>query len=204
MGVVRYRLTAAEEAMINTICVYSSSSDAVAAEYVRAAVELGRLIGERGMELVYGGANVGLMGTLARAAKNAGGRVTGVIPRAIAARGLAFGDADELVLTDTLRERKAVMEERAGTFIALPGGFGTLEETLEAITLKQLGIHDKPVVFVNTAGFYDGLLGLFERFYELDFAKAESRSLYHVAPGPEEAMAYIETYSPVVFPEKWF
>lgn len=190
--------------MINSICVYSSSSDAVAAEYVRAAAELGRLIGERGMELVYGGANVGLMGTLARAAKEAGGRVTGVIPRAIAARGLAFGDADELVLTDTLRERKAVMEERAGAFIALPGGFGTLEETLEAITLKQLGIHDKPVAFVNTAGFYDGLLGLFERFYALDFAKAESRSLYHVASGPDEAMAYIETYSPVAFPEKWF
>lgn len=204
MGVVRYRPTASEEAMINSICVYSSSSDAVAAEYVRAAAELGRLIGERGMELVYGGANVGLMGTLARAAKEAGGRVTGVIPRAIAARGLAFGDADELVLTDTLRERKAVMEERAGAFIALPGGFGTLEETLEAITLKQLGIHDKPVAFVNTAGFYDGLLGLFERFYALDFAKAESRSLYHVAPGPGEAMAYIETYSPVAFPEKWF
>ncbi len=190
--------------MIASICVYCSSSDAVAPTYFIAAAARGALIGARGMELVYGGANVGLMGTLARAVKDAGGRVTGVIPRAIAARGLAFGDADELVLTDTLRERKAVMEERAAAFIALPGGFGTLEETLEAITLKQLGRHRKPVVFVNTSGFYERLVDLFERFYELDFAKAESRSLYHVAPGPEDAMAYIDGYSPTALPEKWF
>lgn len=190
--------------MINAICVYCSSSDAVAPEYFGAAAELGALIGVRGMELVYGGANVGLMGTLARAVKDAGGRVTGVIPRTIAARGLAFGDADELVLTDTLRERKAVMEERAGAFIALPGGFGTLEETLEAITLKQLGIHDKAVVFINTSGFYDRLVELFERFYMLNFAKAESRSLYHIAPGPEEAMTHIDMYIPVALQGKWF
>ncbi|HSV97751.1 MAG TPA: TIGR00730 family Rossman fold protein [Spirochaetota bacterium] len=190
--------------MITSVCVYSSSSDAVDLEYFRAAAEMGALIGARGMELVYGGANVGLMGTLARAAKDAGGRVTGVIPRTFSARGLAFEAADELVLTDTLRERKAVMEERAGAFVALPGGFGTLEETLEAITLKQLGSHDKPVVFVNTSGFYDRLIDLFERLYALCFAKGESRSLYHLAPDPEGAMAYIDGYSPVALPEKWF
>ncbi len=190
--------------MMRAICVFCSSSDALAPEYFGAAAELGALIGAGGCELVYGGANVGLMGRLAGAAKEAGARVTGVIPRAFYARGLAFDGADELVLTDGLRERKAVMEERADAFIALPGGFGTLEETLEAITLKQIGSHDKPVALVNTAGFYDGLIGLFERLYALDFAKPESRALYHLAGGPREAMAYIEEYVPTAVSGKWF
>ncbi len=190
--------------MITAICVYCSSSDAVAHEYFRAAAGLGRLIGARGMELVYGGANVGLMGTLARAVKEHGGRVTGVIPRAFAARGLTFGEADEIVLTNTLGERKAVMEERAGAFAVLPGGFGTLEETLEAITLKQLGSHDRPLVFINTNGFYDRLIDLFEQMYALDFAKAENRALYHLAADPEGAMAYIDEYNPAVLPGKWY
>ncbi|MBP7604045.1 MAG: TIGR00730 family Rossman fold protein [Spirochaetes bacterium] len=190
--------------MVRAICVFCSSSDALAPEYFGAAAELGTLIGARGCELVYGGANVGLMGRLARAAKEAGARVTGVIPRSFYARGLAFDGADELILTDGLRERKAAMGERAEAFIALPGGFGTLEEMLEAITLKQIGFHDRPVVFVNTSGFYDGLAGLFERLYELDFAKPDSRALYHLAGGPREAMAYIDAYVPAAVSGKWF
>ena len=168
------------------------------------ARELGRKIAGRGDPLVYGGTDVGLMGALARAAKQAGGRVVGVIPRHIADRGIAFDGADEMVLTATLRERKARMEELADAFVVLPGGFGTLEETVEIITLKQLQQHRKAVVILNAHGFYDPLRTLFEHFYEQHFAKQASRALYHFAPTVADALAYLDGYVPAVIPTKWF
>lgn len=185
------------------VCVYAASSNAVAPEFFAAASDLGRLIGERRLSLVYGGGKVGLMGAVARAVHAHGGRVVAVIPHYLKTKELLYEAADELVVTDGLRDRKAIMEERADGFVALPGGFGTLEETLEVITLKQLRRHAKPVVLLNTAAFFRPLLALFEQLFAQRFARPESARLYHVAPDPAAALAYLTNYRPESVSGKW-
>jgi uncharacterized protein (TIGR00730 family) len=186
------------------ITVFSSSSDAVDPVFFEVARELGRRIAERGDALIYGGTNVGLMGALAKSAQESGARIIGVIPKYLDERGIAFNEVDELILTSNLRERKAIMEERADAFVVLPGGFGTLEEAVEIITLKQLQQHRKAIVILNADGFYDPLHVLFEHFFEQHFAKAASRALYHFAASVEDAFTYLDSYVPAVIPTKWF
>src|SRR5262245_26796008 len=149
--------------MAKLLCVYCSSSDRLDPQYYEAAANLGREMVARGWGLVYGGGKTGLMGAVARAVKSGGGRVVGVIPEFMKVRELAFDEADELVTVITMRERKLLMETRADAFVALPGGWGTLEEILEILTLRQLEVVRKPCVLLNQAGFYDPLLGLFAR-----------------------------------------
>ncbi|MGI9102942.1 MAG: TIGR00730 family Rossman fold protein [Terriglobales bacterium] len=189
--------------MGKAICVFSSSSDAVDPAFFALAEELGTEMALRGHVLVYGGTNVGLMGAAARAAQQHGGKVIGVIPAFIAKRGLAYEKANELIITNDMRQRKATMEARADAFLALPGGFGTLEEVLEVITLKQLQQHTKPVVFLNPRGYYDPLAALFEHMYAARFAKPVYRKMYEFAPGIAQALDYMETYQPPVLPAKW-
>ena len=188
---------------MKAVCVFAASSDAVAPEFAAAAEELGALLARHGVTLVYGGGKVGLMGVVARAVHAQGGRVVAVIPYYLKTRELLYATADEIVVTDGLRERKAVMEERADGFVALPGGFGTLEETLEVITLKQLQRHAKPVVLLNTAGFFEPLLSLFEQLFTLRFARRENADLYHVAARPEDAWTYLAAYQPRPSAAKW-
>jgi uncharacterized protein (TIGR00730 family) len=190
--------------MPKAICVYSSSSDAVAPEYFETAALLGAQIARNGYDLVYGGSRVGLMGALARSVHSEGGRVIGVIPQTIHSRGVAYDLADELIVTADLRERKARMEALADAFMALPGGFGTLEEVIEALTLKQLQVHDKPIIFIITLGFYDRLVALFEQFYDQQFAKGQFRDLYNIAPDAAGAFEYLRTYTPTRLASKWF
>jgi cytokinin riboside 5'-monophosphate phosphoribohydrolase len=172
-----------------TIGVYCSASDAIASHFKDAAHETGRQLAARGHELVYGGGRVGLMGVIARAVHDHGGRVVGAIPRALKEReGIAYEVADEMHVTDTMQERKRIIFTRADAFIVLPGGFGTLEELMEVLTLRQLGYHDKPIVILNTDGFYDRLLHLFDHFYETHTAHEKYRGLYVVADTPEEAI----------------
>lgn len=159
---------------------------------------------ERGDVLVYGGTHVGLMGTVARSLQDRAGRIVGVIPKFMADRGLVHPTADELILTGDMRERKAVMESRADAFLALPGGFGTLEEMMEIVTLKQLQQHTKPVVFLNTAGFYDPLVELFEHMLAHRFIKSYADSLYLFAPDVEAVFAYLDAYQPPQLEPKWF
>jgi cytokinin riboside 5'-monophosphate phosphoribohydrolase len=185
------------------ICVYCSSSDAVGEPYRAAASDLGTLVGARGHSLVFGGGRVGLMGIVCASAREAGARVTGIIPEALASRGVASSGLDRLIVTRDMRDRKAAMVERSDAFIALPGGFGTLEELLETMTLRQLGYHDKAVALVNTEGFYDGLLAQLERLYELRFSKPEFRALYAVCASPADAVAYVESFVPAPLPAKW-
>ncbi len=189
---------------MKAVCVYSSSSSAIAPKFFDAAEELGALLAGRGLALVYGGGNVGLMGALARAVHAHGGRVIGIIPQFMRDQELAYEAADELILTRDLRERKAIMEARADAFLALPGGFGTLEEILEILTLKQLQAHAKPVIFLNTAGFYEPLMELFEQLYEERFTKPEYRHFYHLATDPHDALAHLASYRPPASPGKWF
>jgi len=190
--------------MPQSICVFSSSSEAVAPEFFQVAAHLGAGLARRRFTLLYGGGRVGLMGALARSVHQHGGRVVGVIPGFLREREIAYEAADELIVTRDLRERKAVLEARADAFIALPGGFGTLEEILEILTLKQLQQHNKPVVFLNTGGFFDPLLEFFNRLYDGRFAKEAYRQLYHAATGPDEAFAYVERYQPAPAVSKWF
>ena len=182
--------------MARNICVFCSSSDVVEPAYFEAAGELGSALARRGDALIYGGAKVGLMGALARAVHREGGRVVGVIPGFMATRGLAYAAADELIVARNLRERKACMEDRADAFIALPGGFGTLEEMLEVVTLKQLQLHTKPLVFLNTAGFYSPLAALFDHMRERGFVPACSAQLYHFAADVTAAFRYLDLYQP--------
>lgn len=179
---------------MKTICVYSASSDAISQAYVDVAADLGRRIARHGYTLIYGGGARGLMGAVARAIHEEHGTVVGVIPEFMVDWGVAYENSDELIVTRDMRERKATMEDMADAFIALPGGFGTLEEMLEIITLKQLGRHKKPIVFLNDRGFYDCLRDTFEHMYAEHFAKVEYRSLYHFASDVDDAMRYIEAY----------
>lgn len=181
--------------MIRSICVYCSSSNHVDPQYFAVAEEAGRLLGARGDTLVYGGGKVGLMGAIAEAVHAHGGRVVGVIPDALKGReGVAYETADHLITTRTMQKRKAIMFSRAEAFMVLPGGFGTLEEFFEVLTLRQLSYHDLPIALVNTAGFFDPLLDLFEHLYRERFAASSHRRLYHVAATPADALAHIDAY----------
>ena len=184
-----------------SICVYSSSSDHLDAVHYEAARGLGRLMAERHHALVYGGGNNGLMGAMAlQMQSTGGGRIVGVIPIALKDGGYALESIDEMIVTDGMRDRKAVMEERADAFIALPGGFGTFEELLEVITLKQLRYHAKGIVILDVGGYYDPLLEQFERMFDQRFAKRKFASLYHVSTDPAEAVDYLESYVPATGP----
>lgn len=184
------------------ICVFSSSSDVIAPHFFRAAEELAAWIASRKCALMFGGGNIGLMGRMAEVAHANGGKVVGVIPEMLHLKGYAYEKCDELIVTPTMRERKFEMEERADAFVALPGGFGTLEELLEVITLKQLKYHDKPVALLNLGGFFDGLLKFFDHLYEQGFAKPKHRAIYHAARDLPELIEYLDEYRPPIIPEK--
>jgi uncharacterized protein (TIGR00730 family) len=188
---------------MKTICVYCSSSNRVPEPYLEAARELAAAMVRDGYDLVYGGADAGIMGLVAAEVHRHGGRVYGIIPQKLADKGLAWSGVDECVITADMRDRKRVMEERASAFICLPGGFGTLEELLEIITLKQLQYHNKAIVLLNTRGFFDTLLELFTRIYNEKFAKPEFESLYSLAANVDDALQYIREYTPPVPIEKW-
>lgn len=188
---------------MKNICVYCSSSDAVAPVYFDVARELGAHIAARGNTLVYGGADLGLMGAVARAVHAGGGRVVGIIPQTLQDRDIAYDLADEVIITRDLRERKAAMAARADAFVALPGGIGTLEELLEILTLRQLQEHTKPIVLLNTNGYYAPLFTLFDHLYREHFAKPFD-TLYHVTADVAEVFAYLDTYRPFLAPSKWF
>lgn len=156
-----------------TICVFCASSDDVPRHYVDLATEVGREIAARGHSLVSGGGSVSLMGAVARAVREGGGRTIGVIPRALYEREIADHAADELVVCDTMRERKAEMDERSDAFIALPGGIGTLEELLEVWTSRTLGMHDKPVVVCDPDDAYAPLRAQIAQLVDRGFARDE-------------------------------
>jgi uncharacterized protein (TIGR00730 family) len=190
--------------MTKLLCVYCSSSDRLDAKYYAAATELGHELVARGWGLVYGGGNTGLMGAVARAVKEKGGNVIGVIPEFMKVRELAFAEADELITVVTMRERKLLMEARADAFVTLPGGWGTLEEIMEILTLRQLAIVKKPCVFLNQDGFYDDLVRLFERMLAEKFFKPSNMELYRTAATVPEVFAQIEASAGVQADSKWF
>jgi uncharacterized protein (TIGR00730 family) len=174
------------------IAVFCASMDGAKPEYLAMAHDMGRKIAERGYGVVYGGATVGAMGAVANAALAAGGAVMGVIPDVIMDLEIGHQGLTELHVVHTMHERKALQAERADAFVALPGGYGTLDEFIETITWAKLKIHAKPCVLVNTGGFYDGLLTFLDRCMSEGFLKQQHRDLVLVARDAGEALAIVE------------
>jgi uncharacterized protein (TIGR00730 family) len=173
------------------VAVFGASSGSMKQIYYDAAFDMGRAIAESGRALVFGGGDTGIMGAAARGAHAAGGKVIGVIPEALNLPGIAYPLCDELVVTHDLRDRMAAMAEKSDAFCVLPGGFGTLYELFEVITLNQLRYMLKPVVILSTNGFYDSLAGMFEVMYREKCAREMCRRLYAVVDTPEQAMEEI-------------
>ncbi len=189
--------------MPKMLCVYCASSDRLDPKYAEAASALGREMVRRGWGLVYGGGKVGLMGAVAKAVKSSGGRVVGVIPEFMKVKELAFDEADEMHSVVTMRERKLLMETKADAFVALPGGWGTIEEIMEILTLRQLDVLRKPVVIFNQDGFYDDLLKFFDRMVAEKFNKPSNLKLFTVARTVDEIFAQLENGA-VAAETKWF
>jgi uncharacterized protein (TIGR00730 family) len=173
------------------VCVFCGSSEGSDPIYKDAAETLGRAVAEANARLIYGGAAIGLMGATARAALAAGGEVIGIIPQFLRAREVELHTLTELIITVDMHQRKEQMHRLSDAFVILPGGIGTLEEVTEALTWSQLGLHKKPVVFVNTKGFWDPLFALFDRIADHNFARYGLKELYQVVDRSEDVMPAI-------------
>lgn len=176
------------------ICVYGASSKTIDAQFTDAGHALGYLLAKHGYGLVFGGGDNGMMGAVARGTHDGGGRIIGVAPRFFNVDGVLYPHCDELIYTETMRERKQRMEDLSGAFIVSPGGIGTFEEFFEILTLKQLGRTKKPLVILNTAGYYDDMLNMMRRTVESNFISAQTFDLIAVVNTPEQAIDYIEHY----------
>lgn len=183
------------------ICVFCGSSLGKDEAYRRAAEHTGKLLAQRGIELIYGGGHVGLMGVVADAVLAEGGRVTGVIPRALAEREIAHDALTTLVMVESMHERKAEMAKRADGFIALPGGAGTLEEAFEQWTWAQLGVHQKPCGFLNIKAYFDPLRVMIEKMARESFLKEEYADMLVFSDDPAGILSAFASYDPPV--RKW-
>ena len=187
---------------MKSICVYCGSSPGARPEYAAAAAELGRALAGRGITLVYGGSNVGLMRVVADTVLGAGGRVVGVMPHVLIHKEVAHRGLTELVEVKSMHERKFAMAERADGFIAMPGGIGTLEEIAEIFVWAQLGIHRKPVALLNVAGFFDPLVSFLQHMVTERFLRAEQVGGLIVESGIDPLLERMRTHQPLVL-DKW-
>ena len=176
---------------IKTITVYASASPRISTVYFDAAAKLGKLLAEKSITCVNGGGIKGLMDAVTNAVLENGGNVCGVVPRFMIDRGWIHKSIQEIIITEDMHSRKKAMAERADAFIALPGGLGTMEELLEIITWRQLGLHSKPIVILNISGFYDHLLSMFEKADRENFVHSVLAEYFKVASSPEEALEII-------------
>lgn len=182
--------------MNKRVCVFASSSNYLEKSYYETARELGKLLAMNGFDVVYGGSSLGLMWACASAVKENGGKIFGVMPEKLYNMGVSTDNCVELTVTKGMRERKAKMDEISDAVVALAGGFGTLEELAEMIVQKQLGYNNKPIVLLNTNGFYDKLNEFFEVMICENFAHTKSRELYYIAQTPQQAVDYLINYVP--------
>jgi hypothetical protein len=187
---------------LTRICVFCGSNAGVRPEYAQAAANMGRLLAESGLSLVYGGGRVGLMGTLADAVLARGGQVIGVIPDSLVRREVVHTGLTDLRVVNTMHERKALMAELSDGFIALPGGFGTLDEFCEILTWAQLGLHRKPCALLNIEGYFDPLLALFDRAVREGFLHPDHRAMCIMGTDPAKILEEMARYKPPKV-EKW-
>jgi uncharacterized protein (TIGR00730 family) len=184
------------------ICVFCGSSFGSRPEYRAAAAQVGALVARKGLGLVYGGSNVGLMSVVAEAALAGGGEVIGVIPEVLVAKEVAHQGLPDLRVVRSMHERKALMAELSSAFLALPGGFGTLEEFIEAVTWSQLGLHRKPCGLLNVCGYYDSLLALLDHAVEERFLRSENRALVLAESQAEPLIDKLLSHAPP-YVDKW-
>lgn len=180
------------------VCVYGASSTQIDRDYIDQTEALGRALAENGHTLVYGAGGAGLMGAVARGVKQAGGSVVGVVPSFLKVDGILFDRCDEVIYTDTMRERKQIMEERSQAFIVTPGGIGTYEEFFEIYTLKQLGRHQKPIILFNINGYYDAIVEMLHQTVDKKFMRQESLQLITVVNDADEAVKQLSQQHTVV------
>lgn len=181
---------------IKRLAVFCGSSPGTRPAYVDAARAFGRLLSERGIGVVYGGSNVGLMAALANEVLDNNGEITGVIPRLLVEREVAHRELPDLRIVESMHERKALMAELCDGFVALPGGIGTLEEFFEVWTWAQLGVHDKPCGLLNVAGYFDGLLSFIDRAVEERFVRDAHREMLIVEEDPRNLLERFGGYEP--------
>ena len=182
--------------MIKSICVFASSCDFLEKSYYQEAEELGKLIAKEKWDMVYGGSCLGLMWACAKEVKNAGAKLIGIMPKRLKELDVHSDYCDEFHVTECMRTRKKMMDERSDALIALPGGFGTLEELSEMIVQKQLGYNRKAIVILNTNGFYDKMIDFFDEIIEQKFANQKIKNIYYVAKTPKQAIEYLKNYNP--------
>ena len=183
---------------IKKVCVFASSCDYLEESYYKAASELGMLLAHNGYEMVYGGSKLGLMWACAGALKQGGGKLYGVMPEKLNDCGVSANICNEFFLTKGMRERKAKMDELSDAVIALPGGFGTLEEIAEIIVQKQLCYNNKAIVFLNTNGFYYKLIDFMNEIIRQKFANKDASKIYYIADTPEDVINYMNSYNPEI------
>ncbi len=176
------------------ICLYGASSTELEKSFIALTEDLGEKIGSKGHTLVYGGGANGLMGAAARGVRKGGGEVIGIAPSFFQVDGVLFEDCSEFIYTDTMRQRKQIMEEKADAFVVVPGGIGTFDEFFEILTLKQLGQHKKPIAIFNINGYYDSLAEMLDNAVKYKFMTEESRKLAPVFDNAEELLRYLENY----------
>jgi uncharacterized protein (TIGR00730 family) len=176
------------------VCVFAASSSRIDGAYADAAFELGSMLAEAGMNIIYGGGGIGLMGRLADAALEKGGDITGVIPAFMKAEGWGHEKVTSMIVTGDMGERKKWMFDRADAVVALPGGIGTLEELTEAITLKQLGIYKGPIIILNTSGFYKSFIEFLEQMIKGHFLRIEHKKIWEVVQTPSEVIGALTGY----------
>ena len=187
---------------MNNICVFCGSNSGSAPIYTQAAQELGALLVERQIQLIYGGGNVGLMGIIANHMLSLGGKVVGVIPGFLDAKEVGHKELTKMIVVNTMHERKQVMADMANGFIAMPGGFGTLDELCEILTWSQLGLHACPIGLLNVAGYFDPLINMFDHMTTQRFLNPKNREIVLVDHNPAKLLQKMEEYeAPDV--EKW-
>ena len=180
------------------ICIYGASSALIDESFISAGEKLGTIISEHNHNLVFGGGSTGLMGAVARGMTQIGkGEIIGIAPSFMNVDGILYDKCTEFIYSETMRERKQLLEEKSDAFIVTPGGIGTFDEFFEIITLKQLGRHNKPIAILNTNGYYDHLKAFLQNSIDEKFMKAECADLIFFADEPEEIIDYVENYKPV-------
>lgn len=184
---------------MQTICVFGSSSESIDKEFLDSAEHLGHTLAKNGKAVVFGAGRYGIMGAVSRGAKAGGGRLIGVSPSFFQEMDVLVDYADELIFTETMRERKGIMEDSSDAFIICAGGIGTFEEFFEVLTLKQLGRHSKPIIIYNYKGYYDELLAMMNASVEKDFMSEDVNKIYTVAKTEDEVINQLDNYKAYIY-----
>jgi uncharacterized protein (TIGR00730 family) len=184
--------------MLKSICVFCGSSPGTGTEYMRIAKEMGKTLAEDNIRLIYGGSNIGLMGIIAKTVLEHGGKVTGVMPKHLVDKEIDFKEITDFKMVNTMHERKAVMEKLSDGFIAMPGGFGTMDEIFEIITWAQLQLHMKPCGFLNISKYYDKLFDFINHAIDEKFINASYRHLFQIDSDPQNLIKKMQEYQPLI------